>query len=263
MKYAIALVAVAGIAGAASAQTTKLIFEVNRNGGAFGMSTDAAPGDRVCVRLSAVFEGTHTVVGFAGITLQPMLSGFHHASDILDPFDTSISAADGISPAPSDGSGLAAPGNTGRQNPFGTGSPMTPVSPSGILASFADAGNVLRFAGALSTGTGSNLTRGVGLGQKTRGLLGAAVYNPSNSPVIFLYCFTVGASHNLGDTLDTSAGGINLNRGTWYGNPDSGTGNPVNAPISQVMNARITIVPTPGALALLGLGGLVAGRRRR
>lgn len=39
--------------------------------------------------------------------------------------------------------------------------------------------------------------------------------------------------------------------------------NPTIADESHVLYSGVTIVPTPGALALLGLGGLAAGRRRR
>jgi MYXO-CTERM domain-containing protein len=45
----------------------------------------------------------------------------------------------------------------------------------------------------------------------------------------------------------------------WF---DSNNGN-FNARTTQLDGILVSNVPTPGSLALLGLGGLVTGRRRR
>jgi uncharacterized protein (TIGR03382 family) len=48
---------------------------------------------------------------------------------------------------------------------------------------------------------------------------------------------------------------------TWYGNTTESAGSVKGAVV--VNGASIHIIPAPGSLALIGLGGLVAGRRRR
>jgi len=268
MKYALALVAAAGIAASANAQNTKLVFEAMVNNGPWTMgSVDAAPGDTVKVRLSVqLINTTRTTVGFSGITLQPTVTGWT-GQDTLLPFDpVPVDDGDANTKADSGGGGVAA-GLNGRYLPFNTGAPMTAVSPSGVLSSFTDIANTLRFAGSLST-TAGNLTRGVGLAQQTSALLGGTdvtfVTGPSAS--LFQYAFAVGATRSLGDQLVASAplDRINLARGSWYGST-GGTGSPFNAAVlaNDIMGVTINIVPSASSLALLGLGGLVAGRRRR
>jgi len=264
MKYAIALVAAAGIAASANAQNTKLIFEASVNGGPWTMNlAEANPGDVVKIRLSAAlinYNGTRSILGFSGITLQPTLSGWNAGSG-----DT-VAGFDAFSDTRA-GGGVAAGGN-GRQFPFNTGAPMTTSSPSGEATTFVDGGNTLRWSGALNTAGGSTLTRGLGLAQQTQGLLGGD-FSTSTNPVLFVYQVTIGASRagaaDGSEFLTASAplNLINLARGSWY---TAANGlNTVNAAVTTdtIMPVRINIVPTPGALALLGLGGLVAGRRRR
>lgn len=262
MKYAIALVAAAGIAASANAQNTKLIFEAMVNNGPWTMGmVEANPGDMVKIRLSvALINTTRTFLGFSGITLQPTLSGWNTASG--DP----VSPQDPFSDTRS-GGGVAS-GGIGRQFPFNTGAPMTTSSPSGEATTFVDGGNTLRWSGALNTMGGSTLNRGLGLAQQTQGLLGGDFNNQAN-PTLFIYKVTIGASRmgaaDGSEFLDASAplNLINLARGSWY-TAANGLGN-INAPVlaGDIMPVRIKVVPTPGALALLGLGGLVAGRRRR
>jgi serine protease len=72
-------------------------------------------------------------------------------------------------------------------------------------------------------------------------------------------------------TLDSNSSGIlylpaapalsfmNATAGTWTLRVQDFAG----ADVGTIDRVRLTTVPTPGALALLGLGGLVAGRRNR
>lgn len=58
-----------------------------------------------------------------------------------------------------------------------------------------------------------------------------------------------------------------IGTGTWYrdalvnGNLDVNAGAPVGSPVN--IDGILNVIPTPGSLALVGLGGLVAARRRR
>lgn len=70
-----------------------------------------------------------------------------------------------------------------------------------------------------------------------------------------------------GETSNFAAGGLNLAANTQYyavvtgfGNTDFGA---YAAAIAGPGNVTIGLVPAPASLALVGLGGLVAGRRRR
>ena len=54
-------------------------------------------------------------------------------------------------------------------------------------------------------------------------------------------------------------GGLNATAGTWTLRVQDLAG----ADVGTIDRVRLTTVPTPGALALLGLGGLLAGRRNR
>lgn len=262
MKYAIALVAAAGIAASANAQNTKLIFEAMVNDGPWTMGmVEANPGDMVKIRLSvALINTTRTFLGFSGVTLQPTLSGWNTGSgDTVAPQDAFSDTRSG---------GGVTPGGIGRQFPFNTGAPMTTSSPSGTLTTFVDGGNTLRWSGSMNTMGGSTLNRGAGLAQQPPSTLGGD-FNGGANPVIFIYKVTIGAGRmgaaDGSEFLDASAP-LNLilnGRGNWY---TAANGlNPIQAPVTtdSIMPVRIKVVPTPGALALLGLGGLVATRRRR
>lgn len=74
---------------------------------------------------------------------------------------------------------------------------------------------------------------------------------------------TIGAQNRvITFTTNTRTGG-----GTWYrdalvnGVQDVNAGAPVGQPVN--IDGVLTVIPTPGSLALVGLGGLVAARRRR
>jgi len=306
MRYGIALLAIAGIAAGANAQNTRLIFEAQNvtQGGGWSSAVSANIGDVVQVRLRAqLINNTATVLGLAGVTLQPTLSNFI-ASDSTDFNDGQNGFTDdgnGTHTGTYDSTGnpsrgvQAADGLNGRMDPFWTGGPMTTAAPSGLLSSFRDAGNSLRFAGSTAGNPLTNLAFGVGLAQLNRnsnpatgtatgseGFYGAGGYNypgqtgsgataagpthfGDNAPTLFKYSVTIGSGHAAGDVLDATAplAYIFNGRAVWY-TTATGT-NGLNAPIvaGDVSDGTITIVPAPGAIALLGLGGLIVGRRRR
>lgn len=253
MKYAFAVIAAAGLAASAQAQNTRLVFETSLNGTDWSANVNApATGGQVHVRIRAVFDAagtSFTSMGFGGITFQPTLSNFR-AGDARDAFTINL-----------------APGDTGngRRYPFSSVGQIS-SSASGELTTFVDGGTTLRFAGSKVTTPPGTLSWGLNSAQSPQSL-NATGYNSSLDVVIFKYSVTLGANSTTDRVLTASAplAFINNARGTWF-TTAAGTG-PVQAAITEGTIAAGTItqpaVPTPASLALLGLGGLVAGRRRR
>ena len=239
MKKVFALVALAGIASVAVAGPNSLSFQVSTdNGASWGSAANATTGQTVKVRMVVDWSG-NTAYGFAAILAKLQFS------NIAD--DT----------APGTGSGFVnvAPYNYGLSG--------------GTRASLSGSTRTWGLAGAAGTSIGF-----LSFSQNTPAASGSN-YATANSVVIG--AFDVVAGSGLGRVLSISA----LISGT----QSTGNGNPTGAfKFSRQLNAAgdgpdisisrfaedgtvnagtITIVPTPGALALLGLGGLVTGRRRR
>lgn len=262
MKKTIIMLAVAGLAAAANAQTapssTRLIFEASTDAGAtWNASVNATPGSTVYVRTRVVLAGDSTsVLGLAGITFQPTLSNFL-ASDARVAFDNDATGA-GTSENPQT--------NTGRILPFASAG-MGSSSASGLLTSFRDPGNVLRFAGANATGavpggTNNNLAHGVNSAQTPQSISGTN-FRGGTDVVVFRYAITVNDPTVRDMVAGIPQGAVQNNRGSWY-RTASGTGS-LLATMGDSVSAVIHVVevPAPGAMAILGLGGLVATRRRR
>jgi uncharacterized protein (TIGR03382 family) len=254
MKYTFALVTAAGLASSAFAQsgTSQLVFETSLDGTTWaGGTRDIVVGatpTRVEVRVRAVLQNPSGIIGFAGLTFQPTLTNWT-AADSRVAFTTS------------DGSGTTnAPGNFGRIFPF-SGSGMRSDSASGLLTSFVDGGNTLRFAGANAVTATTNRAWGVASNQLTQNIAGTN-FAPGTDVVIFKYGVDISGSAERTLVASVPLDNINLTRMTWYTTPAGGS---FQAPMTQaqVINAGIHVVPTPASLALLGLGGLVIGRRRR
>lgn len=264
MKFALALVAAAGLASVASAQNSKVIFESSADGGAtWQMGTasyDPAPGQSsvnvfVRARIQLVNAGTNTVLGLAGITMQPRLSGWNQGgTDTRTPFTTEA-----------DGSGVAdePQTNLGRIIPFASAG-MGPMAASGVLTSHVDGGNTLRFAGANAVTPTTNLAWGVGLGQLPRAQ-NPTGFRTGTDVVVFRYGVSLqapaaGAAREF--VADINVANVLQQRANWY-RAENGVGNLLASIGDNVMPLNIRITPTPGALALLGLGGLAMARRRR
>ncbi len=253
MKYAFAIVAAAGLAAAAQAQSTRLVFEASNDAGATWTSNlTAAPGQNIQVRVRAEYvQGAGgTQMGLAGLTFQPTVSNW--------------TAGDTVAALSADGAGVAAASSEfGRILPFaaaGQGS----ASASGVLTSFVDGGNTLRFAGSKNTTATTNPAWGVAIGQNPQSLANPPEsYSNSSNPLIFRFGFTLGSDTTARDLVaSVPLSSIVSARGRWY---TSALGTALNAAITaaDITPATISIVPAPASLALLGLGGLVAGRRRR
>ncbi len=121
------------------------------------------------------------------------------------------------------------------------------------------------------SGTDADANSIIGLGVLSNGLLsgsGAAGSGISNTEGVDVLGI-IWTPNNYNDRSATFVGspfGQALDNVMWYRNGTSnanGQSFPVNATGTSTFTVNITAVPAPASLALLGLGGLVAGRRRR
>lgn len=243
MKYALALVAVAGIAGAASAQT-QLLFSVSVDGGAFSANASVLPGAHtVTVEVSAVKPGSATAqVGLAGFNFKPQVLG----PSAITVGSWSVPQASTAAGGP----GVVGTGATGRLAPFaGAGATNLP-----IVAAIAG-GVELRGAAASSA---------IPISQNPQSLSANGFgnyFNASDSPVVFRFTFSFSGVN--GDVFGVNVPLANVtSQPKWFNNGlSSSVAYATDA--NNIFGASINVTPTPGTLALLGLGGLVAGRRRR
>ncbi len=279
MKKAIAgIVAVAGVASMAVAATT-IQYQVRSVGGVWGSSIDAAPGTQVEFRALVSFTGgtlsqtdafgdtfTGPALGFGACNLQSTVSNWT-ASDSLAPFIASGSAT-ASSITDFDGSG-----SYGRRG-FASGN-------SGVTASNAFKGHTtnvisgvryLRLAATPTTnwtGVGTNANNMNGAGgipvAQTGPSANANFQYVTQNVELQRFKITVSGVADRTLTVTTALESmILLSNGSrtvqWHINPNTSV--PANDTDITIIPATIH-VPTPGALALLGLGGMVAGRRRR
>lgn len=284
------LVAVAGLAAAAQAEVnTRLAYEVSVNGGPWVAAADANPGSNIEVRMVVSYIGTLPVNGLAQVVAQPVVSSWTGA-DVLGttagtPGNNGVGPVGGSRSTPI-GTVADAPGVWGRMTPFGANATTTTSFLRGHLGTGTAAG-MLRIAqnqvtnwigtGA-STGTGaSNNVNGAGgvsiaqIAPSSRLATDPAYLEQTQNIVVFKFGFTLGASSDPRTlVISTPANGIGraLSSGQYVDNTKwYRTNNSSNTDVEvggvEVVDGAIRVVPTPASLALLGLGGLVAGRRRR
>lgn len=259
MHRATCLVLVAVLTASAHAQSTRVIFESSPDLGQTWRSGNVnypiPPSSTVellfRVRVQLVNPGTNSILGFAGMTFQPKITGWS-ASDVRLPFSTS------------DGSGVMEQPQTnfGRILPFDSAG-MGSRAASGTLTSHVDGGNTLRFAGANATTQTRNIAWGVGSGQLPQRFSGTD-FRTGTDVVVFRFgvSIAIGASNrDLSFTTDLAS--ILEQRGTWYRSA-TGLGN-LYAPIlpNDILTQHVSFTPAPGVLTLAGMAGLVATRRRR
>lgn len=268
MKKAIAgIVAIAGIASVAAAATT-VTYQVRTVGGVWGSSVDVLPGTQVEFRTLVSTNGNF--LGLAGFNQQPMVSNTV-ATDAFAPFITTYAAGanNGISDLDS--------GSYGRR--FFAGQAGVPATSalrghtnlvSGVRYMRIAQNNTTNFPGVGSGANNSSGAGGVPSVQNAPGLAGAAFVSILTNLEVTRFAFIVSASGGDGRVLTINSANQAMivgtatpliARATWY---DGATAFSSTAdPITAVNAATINVVPTPGALALLGMGGLIAGRRRR
>ena len=290
----VSLVAVAGMAVAANAGTSQLDILVSKDGVNWSSSVTVSHGNVDSGRVYVAYfmsyvagAGETAPNAFASVTFQPVFSNVR-VSDSVGAFANTGNNTNGggIDPRASYGDGS---GNYGRLKPWAATGPSTSQSYSVFShtggAGGAPAGNYLRIArndvtrwagqGATSGTAAVNNFNGAGgvvVGQKqnpTTGVDPARVAGSSNLLLMVLQLNTGSVAN--GASWDIAAGapleGFSRNsttgarEATWYANTGESAGSVKGAMV--VNRGSIHIIPAPGSLALIGLGGLVAGRRRR
>ena len=279
MKSVIAsIVAVAGIAAAANAQTyetgtTRVVFEVSTNGADWSSSVNVAPSTPVAFRVRFVYTGTASIAKLAEARFQPTISGWTAGQDVLAPFHnagggTNTSATLGYLP---DSNSM--PVSNHKVGPLAGTSQVS--SGAGNVTSFVS-GSLLRIAGA-------NATQAVGAGSagnNVNGLFGVILQQNTQSGTVlgsnvvgYKGLFTVSSSNaarsygvgTAAGSIQTITGGTDPNfKGVFWSTTSNTalTGDLRSSVVIEGATVNV-LIPAPGAAALLGLGGLAAARRRR
>ncbi len=254
----VGIVALAGLATVASAATT-VQYQVRTGGGAWGSSVDALPGATVEFRALVSTDGQF--LGLAGFNSQPMLSNTV-AGDAFAPFNARFGVNVEAEYGRRGFNGLAGISSTNALRGHSN-------NVAGVRYMRIAQNNTTNFVGS---GTGANNVNGAGgvpISQNAPGLAGPAFVPTTTDLEVYRFAFVLGASTDTRSlTLSTAAQSMIVGtatpliaRATWY---DGATAFSSTAdPITEVGSATINVVPTPGALALLGMGGLIAGCRRR
>lgn len=280
MKNIIAtVVAAAGLATIANAQISRLSIETSLDGVSWSSGVrNVNPGATVQFRYSMSFDAngtTATPTGFSSLTFQPTVSNWTGA-DTLAAFATIGNNTNG-------GTVTEASGQYGRISPFGSTGPTSTDPYRGHTQ--ANSGvNYLRIArttitnwvgAGLTTGTTAannfNGAGGLACVQKAFALVGSAdpAFNPAITNVVLAkFALTLsadGAARTL--VIDAPTDGMSRNATTgareaaWFSSNTDNFGS-IKGAVS-VTSSSLNVVPAPGMLGLMGMGGLVALRRRR
>jgi hypothetical protein len=216
------LVGVAGLAAGANAQNLSLSVQFSKDGGS---------------------TWSNTVDAFAGDVVQARLSYAGEGVYGLGGATLRLTASGGVA---GDTAAFAAGTDTGRVGPFNFG-----AATNAIFAN-ADGFRIDAASDAANSNTGAGMT----FFQRDPSS-GGAGFSTANPATVFRFDITIGAGADrvISVALDQLSRGV----GSYY--TSSSATRPSTAAVT--LNAgRINVVPTPATLALVGLGGLVAGRRR-
>jgi len=292
------LVAVAGLAAGVHAQSvgTLLKYEARvfnaGNDTGWASALDVNPGTRVEVRALVSYTGTGTVGGLGQIAFQPVVSSWTAGDQLMtNSVLGSTGPADGIGPVGGSrstpiGTVADAPGVYGRVTPWGANATNTSTFLRGHVGTGTAAG-LLRIAqahitnwigaGATSGATANNNVNGGGgvsiaqIANPSRLATDPAFNNGTSNLVVFKFSFTVGAQDSRSMVITTPANGFNQTLASgvyvpnirWFATENEASASVQVGAVTQDATIRVVPVPAPGAMALLGLGGLVAARRRR
>jgi len=297
-KVIVSIVSVAGLAAAVQAQpvATQLKYEARvfnaANDTGWAQNLDVAPGTRVEIRALVSYTGTGTVGGLGQMAFQPVVSNWTGADTLMtNDLTGQTGPVGGIGPVGGTRStpiGIVdnLPGVYGRITPWGANATTTSTFLRGHIGTGTAAG-LLRIAqahitnwigaGATSGATANNNVNGGGgvsiaqIANPSRLTSDPAFNNSTSNLIVFKFSFTVsGAAVDRVIGIDTPANGFNQTlSGTtyipnirWFASETEATPS-VQTAASTLPGSVHVVVPAPGAMALLGLGGLVATRRRR
>jgi hypothetical protein len=278
-KVLASMVALAGMAAAANAQVGVSVLEiqVSADGISWGAQADVQPGAVAHVRYRISLVGAQAM-GLSGLNMQPTFSGWDNTG--AGAFVDSLMAfADTGSNTTTPAGGVTdASGNYGRILPFAAPNVTTTNRLRGHLS-----GSLMRVAqngttNAIGAGSSSNNVNGSGgvpVSQSGGFFAPPPGFAAGTEDVLFLKLGVrvsedVPATERFIEAGAPSGGfslygptGAQVRAANWItGYAASGSPTTNYAPV-EVIGGRIRIVPTPASLALLGLGGLVIGRRRR
>ena len=274
MKSVIAsIVAVAGIAAAANAQSI-IDLQVSLDGLNWSDSVDATPGQTVETRLVFSYTGTASPVGLASAVVQPTVSNWGADLNFLGLVNNGQGANNTTPPGVVDD----VPGAYGRIRPFGRNTYSAPNALKGFVQQ--DVGvNYLRIGQTQATsfpGGAGNTTGASGVAIAQLSNVGRTAADPefkfgSTGIVGFKFGFAVAGDTTDYRSLDVTiplAGIGNRTAATggqvyYYGDLGETTGLIRGTATVDGATVNIVPIPAPGALALLGLGGIIGGRRRR
>lgn len=270
MRTQAAAVLVVCAGSVASAQESQLVNEVSSDGGnTWSTSASVLPGATVQVRVRCRLIYTGSVLGCAGVTFQPVLNGWASAAgDVRNPFTFpglgSLPGPDVGLPTSEtayDGRHVAnAPANTGRIFPFGA-SGQGQVSSSGLITSFNDPGNVLRFAGSRNTTPTTNMVWGVASSQREANSYGT-YFSTARTVTLFKYSVTLSPTlENRTLTADVPLSIASSEDCAWFLNTSGSSA--LRATLIPSATAVITVVPSPGAACALACLCVASLARRR
>jgi len=305
----VSLVALAGIAGVASAQIQQepvgaaLRYEVAVNGGAWSSSVNANPGDRVEWR-AVLNISAPGAAALGSLFYQPVITNADNegaSMDMLGDFRNGGQSGQGNTTL---AQGLLSVAEGNESGPLGSygrvrfGFTSRSAANSGGLVGHRHAGTADADISGQSSSNGLGYIRVAGsnntswypesipngtVALNNQILWGVVSDNPSPSSTWFLGGTTdlvlFRQALTLSDSTDARTLAITSEAATLFRSGGSAGTNDVRFMRSaatgeggatatirngvEYVAGFINVVPTPGAVALLGLGGLVAGRRRR
>jgi uncharacterized protein (TIGR03382 family) len=283
------LVAIAGLAAVTHADSSRMDILVSKDGVNFSPSVSVNPTageSRVYVAYVMSYDGVAAPNAFASLTFQPVFSNVRSGVDSVAAFaNTGNNTNGGAIDARAD---YSQAGGFGRLKPWAATGPSTSQTYA-VMTHTANSGgapngnfyriarnDVTRWMGTgATTGTAAvnnfNGAGGVVVGQKqTPGTGDPARVSGSSSLTLMVLAMDVGAvtpGNSWQILAQAPTDGMSRNTTTgareasWYANTTE-LAPSIKAAV-VVNQGEINIIPAPGSLALLGLGGLAVGRRRR
>lgn len=232
MKNVFGLIAVAGLATAAVARpepSLSLVFSTD-SGATWASDANVNPGAVVWV--GVVMSVPDSFYGISGGRYNVTATGWD------------VGGSDSADLTPGKGSA-----NDGRLAGFDFGGQTQQI--------FEAAGSLRIDAKGDS---GNNPNAGISTSQNTPGALGTN-FNTNKTALVYRFAVTTHAGHAAADVITFSIGQNQITSFKGYASSGATSGTDITGATGD--SGTITFVPAPASLALVGLAGLTAGRRRR